>query len=182
MLHCRAGVLPDAREKRVVATEIIDYRNRIDQLLSRSGSPPWHTSLTTVQSEVPSNRIGDAIIIDNTLRPARRNLSVDVPSSSWILGLSPRRVVEHIFKTGLTIDAKNGFHACFYGNLGLKAAYEARGTRRLRIPFLAANELLVIRKPKSRFRSHLRGARARLRRLGRRNRPTRNEVSDRLAQ
>ena len=165
ILDCRATGRHDGPEELPLSSELADYRDRLDRLNSLSGSIPWGASSRDSRTHIPANAVSNLIVIDNTLGPARRNVQAEVPPPFWGLRFCPRRVAERILRTGIRIDAKNGFHACFYGNLGLKAEYQINGSWNLRIPFLAANELLIIRKPKSRLRSHLGGATARLRKL-----------------
>ena len=45
--------------------------------------------------------------------------------------------------TCVAVNTKNGFHGCFYGRLGFEAQVNA-DAEVLRLPFLAANEYLVV--------------------------------------
>jgi hypothetical protein len=182
ILDRRKNVQSNQHEQAAVATEFTDYRDRLERLTRATGSVPWQMAEPTVRAQVLPTTGDNAIVIDNTLRAAWGEVHAAIPSSSQGLNVWPRKMVWRMRESGLAIDAKNGFHGCFYGNLGLKAELKRNGALALTIPFVAANELLVIRQQRTGLRSQLRRTSARLRRLISHGlRTTRHGISERVA-
>jgi hypothetical protein len=146
-----------------IKSEVSDYECRIEKLSSTGGGSVRQESVSSAQMMVYTR--GDFLVVDNSLRPARRNVHAEIPEHSWMSRLHPWKLAHHVFEKELDAHAKNGFHACFYGTLGFKTVLEVDGKWTLKIPFLAANELLVIKKPRSRLMERVYRTTNRFRRL-----------------